>query len=366
MIEHLKKSWVTLVTGLIFGIFLQALTGIPWSFIPSLLMFIVTLDIIVGEINKNQGAKTAIKNLTYFFAGLIAFIGMRAVFGYLIDMPASWSYAQLEKSGGLMGIAWSGITAPAIIVDILFILPGAGFSYLLVNGGKFWKGTMALTCIILMVGVIWGIKQPAHSQAAKRQVQAKISLDANHRNNNALVKESAAASSYGIAKTLVTRFYGLDIKTNEIVKNIVGFELPQGSVVLQTKPGEKAHMAHGQAFTSVILPDKNGSFIGGEWVWVESTQFDWVDGGNILQGKKFVVGSEKTTKIVFDTDDKVVILENWQAGQKIKISGYGDNTVYFRDGSRLAKVPASGVITSDVNQPLEIKYRKGEILYINM
>lgn len=73
----------------------------------------------------------------------------------------------------------------------------------------------------------------------------------------------------------------------------------------------------------------------------------------------------KVFRITFLTNNSVCVIDDFKAGQKIKLSGYGDDEVYFRDGDRLAKVPASGIITSAVNQPLEITYKKGGILFIN-
>jgi hypothetical protein len=83
-----------------------------------------------------------------------------------------------------------------------------------------------------------------------------------------------------------------------------------------------------------------------------------------LKGYDIIPG-EKTKKIIFTTSEKVIVMENWQAGQQIKISGYGDDEIYFRDGGRLAKIPTSGIITSAINQPLEITYKKGGIIYIS-
>lgn len=72
----------------------------------------------------------------------------------------------------------------------------------------------------------------------------------------------------------------------------------------------------------------------------------------------------KVHKITFASDDWVVVWENWPQGQKILISGFGEDTVYFRDGNREAGVPLSGVLTSNIDHPLEMKYKKGGALYI--
>lgn len=110
----------------------------------------------------------------------------------------------------------------------------------------------------------------------------------------------------------------------------------------------------------VILPVQEGVYIGGEEVYVPAFMTS-------PTGKKYFLEEDDGgfMKIKFLSDDPVVVLKNWQAGQKIKISGYGDDIVYFRDGGRRAKVPTSGVMTSLVNQPLEITYKKGGTIYIN-
>lgn len=71
----------------------------------------------------------------------------------------------------------------------------------------------------------------------------------------------------------------------------------------------------------------------------------------------------KVHKITFASDDWIIVWENWPRGQKILISGFDENTVYFRYGNMEAKVPSSGILNG-IDQPLEMKYKKGGTLYI--
>lgn len=73
----------------------------------------------------------------------------------------------------------------------------------------------------------------------------------------------------------------------------------------------------------------------------------------------------KVWKITFTTDERLVIWESWPKGKTIVISSFGNDTVYLQDGSWETKVPKSGIVTSGITQPLEIKYKKGGILYIS-
>lgn len=116
----------------------------------------------------------------------------------------------------------------------------------------------------------------------------------------------------------------------------------------------------------VYLPDKNGEFTQySSKAWVRHDEVDIKN--KPLQFKGFTdqpLEDGKVHKITFASDDWVMVWENWPRGQKILISGFGKDIVYFRDGNREAGVPLSGVLTSNIDHPLEMKYKKGGILYI--
>lgn len=118
----------------------------------------------------------------------------------------------------------------------------------------------------------------------------------------------------------------------------------------------------------VYLPDKNGQFTGrSETAWVRLDDVS-VKNKPLLE-KGFddqPLENGNVRKITFTGDERCVVLESWPKGKTIVISGFGKDTVYFQDGNREAMVPESGIITSGINHPLEMRYRKGGILYISM
>ncbi|MFA5360262.1 MAG: hypothetical protein WC349_04895 [Patescibacteria group bacterium] len=233
---------------------------------------------------------------------------------------------------------------------------------------KWKKITFSKICFALLIlFLVFGLLGWQNIKSAKRNFNATADLKGRGLSNQALQKEAAAAGSYGIAKAKVDRFYWQTEKGFEQARN-KGWDkyyLNAGNAVLQAKPEEKPNIIQGVAYTEIMLPKENGSFSSDKKIWVETSMFDWVDGGKVTRNEKAIVESQKTTKFVFYTDEEVVVLENFEAGQKIKISGYAEDIVHFRDGSRLANVPPSGVITSQINQPLIMSYKKGGVIYIN-
>lgn len=116
----------------------------------------------------------------------------------------------------------------------------------------------------------------------------------------------------------------------------------------------------------VYLPDVNGQLTGrSDTAWV---RLDEVAINNKpMPGKGFMdqpLENGKVHKIIFNTDDWMVIWENWPKDQTIMITGFGEDKVYFRDGNMKAKIPSSGLLKTKIDYPLKIKYKKGGVLYI--
>ena len=280
MWAYLKKFWAVLSVGLLFGVALAILIGIPWQFTLALAVFVFVLNTIIEQVRSGGAVIDATKKLFTFAVGITVFVGFRAVIGYLMDTPADQAYKDLTLGNGLSGIPWRRVSVN-IVFELLLLIPALTIAYKVAKKAKGWRSTFVVVCTLLLVWVAWTMKQAPHAQAMKRLTQARISLDARGRNNHALLNEAAAASSFGVAKEPIGVFYQWNTTTSNMVKNLaITNRLQVGDQVLQPNPDKPPQFFEGLYFTEVVLKGQDGSFLGGTKIWVETRQFSWVDGGN--------------------------------------------------------------------------------------
>ncbi|KKR91952.1 MAG: hypothetical protein UU95_C0039G0011 [Parcubacteria group bacterium GW2011_GWC2_42_12] len=329
MKEYIKKFWTTLLGGFVFGIALAVLLGIPIRFVVSLAIFLFILNTIIEQAEGYGTVTNLVKKVFAFAVGVIIFVGLRAIAGYLLDLPADRTHQDLVSGSGIWGITTRSITTN-IVFEILFLIPGAAIAYLVVKEGRFWKTALVITCTVLLCWVAWTIKQRAHAEAMKRQSQALVSLNARGLNNRALINEAAATTSFGVAKAKVGLFYQQD-GTNGFVldQNLRNWSVLPGARVKQLHPDALPIVFEGEAFTQVMLPNTNGSFVGGTKTWVESWKFDWVDGRNAANPNHSLARRQVQEKIVhFKSGEIVYTGLQIEPGDKVR---YLNSTKPFKE-----------------------------------
>lgn len=284
MKAYLMQFWKIMLGGFILGILLTILLDIPWRFTLSLIIFVFLLNAIIEQAKSFGNVGNTVKKIFCFAIGVVVFVGLRSVAGYLLDMPAERSHQDLVTGNGIAGITTRSISTN-IVFELLFLVPGVAIAYLVVKEGRGWRTTLVITCTLLLAWVTWAMKQRVHAEAMKRQSQAIVSLNARGLNNKALVNEAAAATSFGVAKAKVSLFYQQN-GTNGFVldQRLGGWSVLPGAKVKQLNPEVLPVVFEGEAFTQVVLPNTNGSFVGGAKTWVEAWKFDWTSGA-VAPGK---------------------------------------------------------------------------------
>jgi hypothetical protein len=275
MFNYIKKFWETLAGAFLLGVALAIFCwNPPWQFFVSLAVFAFLLNAVVEQAKAHGGAAfDLIKKVWTVTVGVLVFVGLRAIAGYFLDMPASQSYQEIARGNDILGLH-VGQMATNVVIELLFLVPGVAIAHLIVKEGKFWKTALTLVCAALLVWVVWSVKQKTHAQAIRAETQARVNLDARRRSDHAL----AIATCFGIAREDVRLFYtwdGTNITRKLGVTNLV---VQSDERVLRLNPDQTNVFFQGQAFTEVMIANANGSFIDGTKVWVESWKFDWTDG----------------------------------------------------------------------------------------
>lgn len=355
-----------LIIGLVGGWGVSSLMPIRWQFIVSLVVFLFILEFALLQLEKESATKRFAVKIFFLILGMFSFIGFRIVVGHLFNMPLDGSYDAINGVG-TVGALHKSIPAQ-LALEILLVLPAGAFSYLLVYGGIKTKGFIIFCSIPLFFVVLWQIKQPENTEALNRNLRGTVDLHTSNLNIDALKKEGAAASSYGIARISVNKFYSWDNITNSVsIMENVNIIIPEGGIVMQANPGKKGVSYEGQYFIQVILANNDGSFFGGQKTWVESNSFDWVDAGKIIPNKLSIVesidGKTKTWKVRFLTDDFVRIDSiPLTPGKGIIITGAPEGELISpstKDANKFFNVPQGIEITDLTAGCLIIRYKNG-------
>ncbi|GEM_PF-4262664 len=354
----------TTITVIIIALAVQAILGIHWQTSAAFVALLIITEYILRQLEKDSAIKRFLRRSGQYILIIICYLGTRILFGYLFNAPIANTDEDLVKVGaklvGYKDLSWAG----NLVLEIAFILPGLVVATLLAKGGK-WALPVYVLSIPAFLAVLWQAKQPEHTAAVKRNLQGAVALDARHQNNSGLTKEAAAASSYGIAKASITHFYRFDAEIGSffVPEDLKGFTIPEGGTVLQPRPNEKGKELEGRYYVEVILPDENGEFLNGERVWVNPTEFNWVDGGNIISNKYAIVKSAggKIWTVNFYTDE-IINIKEYPVGQQIIITGAKQGEV-FRPSSvnpgQLLPLPIGVEINNIKLASMELKYKKG-------
>jgi hypothetical protein len=238
---------------------------------------------------------------------------------------------------------------------------------------KFKKITFSKICFALLIlFIVFGLLGWQNIKSAKRNFNATADLKGRGWSNQALKTEAAAAGSYGIAKAKVDRFYWQTEKGFEQAQNKGWnkYYLNAGNTVLQVRPEEKPKIIQGIAYTEIMLPKENGSFPSDKKIWVETSMFDWVDGGSILSNKLSIKKSTdgQLWKVTFYTDEVITITE-LKVGQRYIVTGAPKDELQaprVDDSTKLIIKPQGVVLTNERANELNLKYKKGGQITIQL
>ncbi|MBU1488136.1 hypothetical protein KKH56_08850, partial [bacterium] len=228
-----EKYGKILFLAILGAVVVNILLPIHWRFFFAIVVFLVVLNTILEVLEKDNATKRLTKKLLLFGTGLVAFVGLRIAADYLFNMPIIDSFNDLGKVKGITGMAYQGATQ-ALILELMFLLPGIGIAYGLVKGGSKTKGMIYIMSCLMFFVVLWQVKQVEHSKAMKHYAQATIDKQATDLCQAALKKDVNAALTIAVATENINDsiFAGarMAIKGKQITQ--VGME-PMIEVVLE-------------------------------------------------------------------------------------------------------------------------------------
>lgn len=277
MFDFFKKIGGGAGIGLVFAVIIRILIPVPMRFLFALVLFGAVAEIICEQYEKESATKRTAKRLAMVAVAIGAFIAFRLAAGQLFGMRIDAGVASFFGDKTSPGEFQAGV------LELLFLLPGAGLAYAVAYGGIGRKIVIGLAVVGFFL-VLWQVKQPANSQSAGLRSQSFINWTT--RANNLAAARTTTKKSWAVAKSKVPRVYRIALDADGRAKPpevVEGLSLADQEVVKLSSSAPVVYQDQG--FIAFRVYDALTGVVGSEELWVEAEAIEPLDAVEYQDGK---------------------------------------------------------------------------------
>ncbi|HNW09414.1 MAG TPA: hypothetical protein PK619_01675 [bacterium] len=319
MMTFLKKIGTGVGMGLAFAVIIRILIPIPIRLVFAIVLAGAVAELICEQVEKDSATKRMAKRLALVAVAIGAFIAFRVAAGQLFGMPVTAGVASFFGDKVKPG------EFQAAVLELLFLLPGAGLAYAVAYGGKARNLAIGLAVLGFFL-VLWQVKQPQNAQSAGLRSQSFINWTT--RANNQAAAKTTTKKSWGIATSKVPRVYRITLDEKgepqppEIVK---GLSLTDQEVVKLSSTPPVVYQDQG--FVAFRVWDALTGIKDSEELWAEAEAIEPLDAVEYQDGKIVPARPQKASNTTQPADKLI----SFEPGQRVEtgVIVYPGCTVIF-------------------------------------
>jgi len=266
---------------IIFAIIIRILLPISTMSLLAIAIFMIMLELTLLILEQDSAIKRNFSRIKIFVVGITLYLGLRIIFGYILDMPLVDAINATNKIG-FFNFPVSEKFPESIILEIAFMLPALGLACWFVKGGNKTKSFLWVVSFVLFILVLWQIKKPDHNFAMQRFANAAIGHHTSMLDMKSFIKETETATTWvGLGDVPINAVYDIEYNSEggiKLLKTIQYFNskpiydiLKSHAVVQMANPEQRPIIYEGQNFVQIKLPDETGNFVHSKKVWIPAS-----------------------------------------------------------------------------------------------